>query len=150
MPRLVGTLVAVLWTTVAATGEPVAVIVHPAVPIETVSKSALLDLTTGDKTFWPDRSPVVLFDLQGNDEVRRAYYGFLGIRSSRVKSIWLKRMLSGDAEPPESFASQDEMRRRVQTTPGALGFVDRSLLTDEILDRGEVRILLLIEDDTDE
>ena len=109
-----------------------AIIVHKSGPVEDIDKSELLDLTTGDKSFWSDGSPVIVFDLERKDEVRRTYYRFLGIRSSRVKSIWLKRMLSGDAEPPESLASQEEMLKRVSTTPGAVGFVDLAIVNDDV------------------
>ena len=37
-----------------------------------------------------DGSPVIVFDLEHKSEIRRTYYRFLGIRSSRVKSIWLE------------------------------------------------------------
>lgn len=131
MRRLVS-IALVLVLPATGTAGQVAVIVHKSVPVEEIGKSELLDLYTGDKSFWSDGSPVIVFDLKRKNEIRRAYYRFLGIRSSRVKSIWLKRMLSGDAEPPESFASQEEMLERVATTPGAVGFVDLAKVSDEV------------------
>ena len=110
--------VIVLLAGTGAHAAEVAVISNLTVPESTLTRLQLLDLYTGDKSFWSDGSPVIVFDLKRKNEIRRAYYRFLGIRSSRVKSIWLKRMLSGDAEPPESLASQKEMLERVTTTPG--------------------------------
>ena len=119
----------------------IAVIVHKSVPVEEIGKSEVLDLTTGDKSFWSDGSPVILFDLRPKDDIRRAYYRFLGIRSSRVKSIWLKRLLSGDADPPVALATPEEMLKRVATTPGAVGFVALSSVNDD------VRVVFEIEED---
>lgn len=134
-------LVVALGFPCASVADQIAVIVHKSVPVEEIEKSELLDLTTGDQSFWSDGSPVVLFDLHARDDVRRAYYRFLGVRSSRVKSIWLKRMLSGDADPPEALASQEEMLERVTTTPGAMGFVDLTRVHDG------VRVIAEIEDE---
>ena len=41
-------------------------------------------------------------------------------------------MLSGDAEPPEFFASQEEMLKWVSTTSGAVGFVDLAIVNDHV------------------
>ena len=41
-------------------------------------------------------------------------------------------MLSGDAEPPEFFASQEKILKWVSTTPGAVGFVDLAIVNDDV------------------
>ena len=56
------------------------------------------------------------------------------------QTIWLKRMLSGDAEPPEFFASQEEMLKWVSTTPGAVEFVDLAIVND-------VRVIAVTEEE---
>ncbi len=118
----------------------VAVVAHKSVPVDSVSKSELLDLYTGETSIWRDGEPVVVFDLKENGKTRKTFYKFLGMASSRMKSIWLKRMLSGEADPPESLKSEEELLRKISTTQGAIGFLDRSK------PNGTVKILMTIQE----
>ncbi len=118
----------------------VAVVAHKSVPVDSVSKSELLDLYTGETSIWRDGEPVVVFDLKENGKTRKTFYKFLGMASSRIKSIWLKRMLLGEADPPESLKSEEELLRKISTTQGAIGFLDRSK------PNGTVKILMTIQE----
>jgi ABC-type phosphate transport system substrate-binding protein len=126
-----------LWTTAAF--PQVAVIAHKSVPLDKIEKQDLLDCYTGDKSFWSDGAAVIIFDLKPKGESRDLFYNFLEISSTRIKSIWMKRMLSGDADPPEFLESEEEMLKKVASTPGAVGFVSQSILNED------VKTLLLIE-----
>ena len=131
MKRLIPPLLSLVLSSTGIAAQ-VAVIAHKSIAVDKIGKSQLLDLYTGDKSFWHGGKPAIVFDLKQQSETRRIYYRFLGMRSSRIKSIWLKRMLSGDAEPPKSFASEEEMLKRVASTPGAVGFVAQSKVNDDV------------------
>ncbi len=118
----------------------VAVIAHKSVPVDSISKSELLDLYTGETSIWRDGEPVVVFDLKKKGKTRKTFYKFLGMSSSRIKSRWLIRMLSGEADPPEYLKSEEELLRKVSTTRGAIGFLDRSK------PNGKVKILMTIQE----
>lgn len=118
----------------------VAVIAHKEVPADTVDRIQVLDFYTRDIKKWTSKLPVVVFDLKPDNEVKEAFYKFLGKSTSRMKSIWLKKLLSGEGDPPEELKSQDEMLQKVATTPGAIGFVEYSKANDD------VKTLLLIKD----
>lgn len=120
----------IFWNGVAA-GQ-VTVIVNPSVPLDSLSKTELLDIFCGEKTFWSDHVPVVVFDLKPVGATRDQFYEMLNISPSRVKSIWLKRMLSGDADPPEYLPGEEEMLRKVAETPGAIGFVDAAKVDKQV------------------
>lgn len=120
----------ILWTICAS--AQVAVIANLSVPAGNIEKSQLLDLYTGDKSLWSNGEPIVIFDLREKGEVRDAFYGYLGKSPHRIKSIWLKRMLSGDADPPQSVDSESQMVRKVSSTPGAIGFVRLSSITNDV------------------
>jgi len=127
----------ILW--ISATSAQVAVIAHKSVPLDTIKKSELLNFFTGDVSFWSDGKPIIIFDLKSKGEMKDTFYHFLGISSSRIKSIWMKRMLSGDADPPEFLKSEEDMLKKVAATAGAIGFVSQSKVS------GEVKVLILIE-----
>ena len=117
----------------------VAVIAHKSVPVDTIKKSELLDFYTGDIKKWHDEQPVVILDLKPRGDTKKAFYKFLGKSPSRMKSIWLKMMLSGEGDPPLSMRSEDELLQKVASTPGAIGFVSQRRVT------GDVKTLFLIE-----
>ena len=117
----------------------VAVITHKSVSVAKIKKSELLDLYTGDIKKWNDKQPVVILDLKPRGDTKKAFYKFLGKSPSRMKSIWLKMMLSGEGDPPLSMRSEDELLKKVASTPGAIGFVSQRRAT------GDVKTLSLIE-----
>ena len=114
------------------TQAQVAVIANRSVPVEAIEKSKLLDLYLGDKTFWDDGQPAIVFDLKKKGETKRAYYRYLGVRYSRIRSTWLKRMLSGDSGRLKSYESEEEMLKKVASTPGAVGFVSQAKVSDDV------------------
>ena len=112
-----------LFSASPASATDVAVIVHPGVASDTLSKQRLHDYYIGDSRSWSDGMPVVLIDLKRKGAAKRAFYKFLGKSPSRMKSIWMKNMLAGEGNPPEALLSEEEVLEKVATTPGALGFV---------------------------
>lgn len=122
----------------------VAVIAHKAVAADQIDRAKLVDFYTGDIKKWSNKQPVVLFDLQGRGETKKAFYRYLGKNPTRIKPIWLKRMLSGEGDPPKQMQSAAELLAKVAATEGAIGYVDRAVVTDH------VKMLLLIEKDRDE
>lgn len=113
-------------TATGQTGTPannVAVIVHAEVPAVTLRRADLLDLYLGDVRFWRDGTEIVLFDQQPSSEVKSSFYDYLGRSITRMKSLWLRRRLAGEGDPPEALASDAEVLARVAETPGAIGFV---------------------------
>ncbi|MCK5618309.1 MAG: substrate-binding domain-containing protein, partial [Candidatus Krumholzibacteria bacterium] len=111
----------------------VAVIAHPSVPASDISRSQLLDIFTGDVKEWQNGEPVVIVDLKPRSDVKEAFYDYLGKSSSRMKSIWMRNMLTGEGTPPESLESQAEILERVKNTPGAIGYVNRDLVTGGVI-----------------
>ena len=120
----------------------VAVIAHKDVPTDSITKDDLLNYYLGDVQSWGDDLDVVVFDLKARGPVRDTFYEYLGKTSSRMRSIWLKRKLSGEGDPPESFETEGELLERVASTPGAIGFVQKSNVNDDM-----VKVLVEIEID---
>jgi hypothetical protein len=117
----------------------VAVIAHRSVAADSLSHSQLLDFYAGDIQRWPDGTRVVVTDLKAKGAVRDGFYEYLGRRPSRMKSIWLRRMLSGEGDPPTSLDDEPALLRHVMSTPGALGYVHGDSVSDS------VRVLLWID-----
>lgn len=117
----------------------VVVIAHKAVPQDTLSQNQLLDFYSCEIKSWHNKIPVVVFDLKPANEIREAFYKLLGKTPSRMKSIWLKKLLMGESNPPLALESEDEVLKRVASTKGAIGFVSKTKVT------GEVKVIVVIE-----
>jgi ABC-type phosphate transport system substrate-binding protein len=124
---------------VANSKAQVAVIANKSVPLESISETKLLDIYSGEIKWWDNGDPVVVFDLAEKTEVKSEFYNFIGKSTSRMKSIWLKKMLSGEGEPPEALKSEDEMLKFVVETIGAIGFISINKVVPE------VKVLALVE-----
>lgn len=125
--------VATLWLLggTAAAAE-VAVIANRSVPVQDVNRLQLIDIYTGDMKSWSNGKPVVVMDLKPNNDIKDTFYKFLGRTPSRMKSLWLKKLLAGEGDPPKSVETESEMIARVASTPGAIGFVSRTAVNDTV------------------
>ena len=110
----------------------VSVIANKSVPVDQINSSKLFDMYSGDMKWWDNGEPVVVFDIDPNSEIKTAFYEFLGKSTSRMKSIWLKNLLSGEGDPPEAVKSEEEMLKKVISTRGAIGFVRTSEVNDKV------------------
>ena len=97
-----------------------------------------MDFYTGDIKKWNNGDNVIVKDLKPKGEVKNTFYKFLGKTPSRMKSIWLKKMLSGEGDPPEAIKSEEEMLEKIATTPGAIGFINHAKVNNN------VKILIVI------
>ena len=105
----------------------VAIIAHPSVPISELDRGELLDLYTGEIESWDDGNDVIVLDLKTRNETRKRFYDYLGKSASRIKSIWIKKKLSGEGNPPQSFQTDEEVIDKVISTPGSIAFVSSSV-----------------------
>ena len=115
-----------------AQNDTVAVIAHAEVPAESISGREAFDFYSGDIRSWPNGMPVVVMDLKPRGPVKDTFYDFLGKSAARMKSIWLKKMLSGEGDPPQTVEDERKLVEMVARTPGAIGFADRRHVTDSV------------------
>ncbi|MCB0281240.1 MAG: hypothetical protein H6627_09325 [Calditrichae bacterium] len=121
--KLLATIIFLLFLVIHSNAQ-IAVIANKSVPVDTISKVELLDFYIGDIKEWNDNRPVVLVDFSTATDTKSNFYKFIGRRSSRIKSIWIKKMLSGEGDPPIFLENTDEMIRKIAKTPGAIGYAD--------------------------
>jgi ABC-type phosphate transport system substrate-binding protein len=71
------------------------IIAHRDVPVDQPTQPQLFDFYTGDIKRWENKHPVIVFRLQPRTAIQDSFFHLLGRTSSRMKSIWMKNMLSG-------------------------------------------------------
>jgi len=114
------------------------IVVNPDVGI------AQLDLTAARSIFgmrllkWPDGSPIRVFVLDDDSSIHQRFAKEkLQVFAYQLQQAWDRLVFSGTGQAPRKVASAEEMRERVATTPGAIGylpddFLDGSLTVVEI------------------
>ena len=98
MNKLLISIIIIMAAAPTALSAEVAVIEHPSVPVQDISKAQLLDLYMGDIREWDNGEPIVLIDLK-----------------------------------PKTDIKQEDLLQKVASTPGAIGYVDKSLVTGDVI-----------------
>jgi len=110
----------------------VAVIANKDVPADTITKSELIDMYTLEIGLWDSGRNIVVFDLKPKGEVKDTFYNYLGKSTSRMKSIWMKKLLSSGDDPPPAIESESLMLEKIKKTSGAIGYISSAMVDEEV------------------
>jgi hypothetical protein len=132
MRRLTGALLAsILLATQAAGAESARPLTHPdhaAVPLNRAFLRAVFTMRVRE---WSDGAPIHVFVLSDGSRLHAAFSReALGTYPYVLRGIWDRLVFTGTGAAPTSVADEEQMRRRVRATPGAIGYVWQ-------VDRGE-------------
>lgn len=84
-------------------------------------------------TQWPDGTPVRVFVLPDDHALHRAFTkDLLSLYPRQLRRVWDRQLYSGTGQAPETVADEIEMRHRVATTPGAVGYLSKEMTDDTI------------------
>lgn len=126
-------LIALVVTLASSVSQAaVAIIANKDVPADTLTKEQVRDIYTYDVRQWSNMLPVRVLDLTQKSTIRSTFYHYLGKPASRMKSIWLKKLLLGEGNPPEVVADEQAMIARVAELPGAIGFANATQVPDSV------------------
>ncbi|MCS3755385.1 hypothetical protein [Salinibacter ruber] len=132
MRRLLFLLAALLFLSTAGVSHAqVAVIAHQDVSVDAANAETLKDIYLLEQNKWDDGSEIVRFDLNSEGSTKTAFYDHVGQSVSDVKKVWLRKKLSGEAQPPEKVSS-DQMIDKVSSTSAAIGYVPADAVTDAV------------------
>lgn len=110
--------------TCLAYAEEIAVITHPSVSSASANRLQVTRLFSIRQTVWQNEQPVVVFVLPNDSPLHRQFsINVLGVFPYQLDRIWNKLAFSGLGEKPIQVNSEQEMIKRVGTTPGAIGYV---------------------------
>jgi hypothetical protein len=75
---------------------------------------------------WPGGSPIHVFVLPDNHPLHiRFSKEILGVYPFQLRSAWDRLIYSGTGLAPTLVETVEEMRKRLDATPGGIGYVDR-------------------------
>ena len=109
----------------AATAAATRVIVSPEHAGQPLDREQLRAFFTTRLREWPDHAPVRLFVMPEDSDLHdRFCREQLGMFPYVLQAIWDRLQFTGTGLVPTVVRSEDEMRRRVLGTPGAIGYVE--------------------------
>ena len=110
------------------------VIVAPQQTPSSISKNALRAIFGMRLRNWPaEQTPVRVFVLQDENPTHSAFSKqILTIYPHQLRLAWDRLVFSGTGQAPIEVASEAEMREKVAKTPGAIGYLRRSMVNDSV------------------
>jgi len=75
----------------------------------------------------------VLIDQAEGSAIRDEFYSkATGKSAAQIKALWSRLTFSGAAQPPKSVTSDADVKKIVASTPGAIGYIDRSAVDSSV------------------
>lgn len=103
------------------------IIVNPSVSQTKVSQNTLRAIFGMRLLQWPDGEPIVVFVLSQSDPLHVNFTKeHLGLFPHQLERSWDLLVFSGTGQSPNRVKSEQEMRRHVAATPGAIGYISRT------------------------
>lgn len=109
------------------------VVTNPKSGIDRMSREEVVFVFLGRWRQLPSGIAAVPIDLPIDSPELAAFYRQLVSKSpSEIKAYWSRLMFSGGARPPISPDSHEEQIRILASTPGAIGYLDRSAVDNRM------------------
>jgi ABC-type phosphate transport system substrate-binding protein len=117
-------LALLFWAPLSALADTVQIIVNPDQVNTPIDRTLLRAIFTMRLRQWPDGTPVHVFVLPDHDEATALFCREqLGTYPYVMRSTWDRMVFTGTGLAPTVVGSEREMRERVRSTPGAIGYV---------------------------
>lgn len=112
----------IAWPSVPA--RAVDVIAHPSVASSRLSLVQAKALFSMRQTRWPDGMRALVFVLPDAHPTHSAFSKeILNLYPYQLRQTWDRQVYSGTGQAPIEVATEEEMLKRVASTPGAIGYV---------------------------
>lgn len=107
-----------------AHGAPVEIIVNPAQSAVPMDRSLLRAIFSLRLRAWPGGAPIRVFVLPDDDPLNAEFCrDKLGTYPYVLREAWDRMVFTGTALAPTVVRTEKEMRERVESTPGAIGYI---------------------------
>ncbi|GAB60652.1 hypothetical protein [Rheinheimera nanhaiensis] len=105
------------------------VLVHPSVPVDSLTPSQLRNIFTLRQTQWPDGSAIRVLVLPEQAELHQRFSRRqLRLFPYQLSTLWDKHAFSGTGNRPQQVADSSAMLELLSVTPGAIGYAESGVL----------------------
>ena len=124
--------VAALAVVAAVTHAAPPVIAHQDHAAEKLDAAGIKAVFLGKKVAWDGGGRITLAVLKGGPVADEFCQTHLGMNASQFQNHWRRLALTGGGIAPKTFDSEDELKKFVASTPGAVGFVGEAVADDSV------------------
>lgn len=133
LKRLLLLALLLLAPSASADEHQVSLVAHPDVDTHTLTRDNTRAIFAMRQRTWPDGQAVRVFVLSNDDPVHgRFAKERLAVYPHQLQLAWDRMVFSGTGQAPTRVFSQVEMRERIASTAGALGYLEREYLDERI------------------
>jgi ABC-type phosphate transport system substrate-binding protein len=98
-----------------------------------MSKEQVSDVFLGRASSLPGGAAAQLFDQPESSPLRDEFYSKVtGKSAAQAKSLWSKLAFTGKGTPPKEAANSAEIKKAVASTPGGIGYIEKSAVDDSV------------------
>ncbi len=116
-----------------SSSDGVEVVIHPNTEISTLSRNLLRSIFSMRLRTWQNGLPVVVFVLPDDAPLHSRFAKQkLNIFPYQLRAAWDRMVYSGTGQAPFVVQTEEEMRSRIASTPGAIGYLDNSKIDGSV------------------
>ncbi|MDZ7851315.1 MAG: hypothetical protein U5L98_01355 [Halomonas sp.] len=120
-------------TPAIAREAPILLVAHPDVNTRQLKRDTTRAIFAMRQRSWPDGQAVRVFVLDNNHPVHARFAKEqLAVYPHQLQLAWDRMVFSGTGQAPDRVRNQAQMRERIASTPGALGYLEREYLDDRV------------------
>lgn len=118
---------------IAADDSVIVLVAHPDVPTSWLTRDTTRAMFAMRQRTWPDGQAVQVFVLPNRDPIHARFSKEqLAVYPHQLQLAWDRVVFSGRGQAPNRVRNLNEMHEKVASTPGALGYLEREYLDDNV------------------
>lgn len=120
-------ILVLLAASTLAHADDLVVIVNAANATASLTPEQTSNLFLGKATEFPGGGAALPIDFKEGSPIREAFHSKVTKKDpAQLKAYWAKFSFTGKGLPPKEFGSNAEVKKFVATTPGAIGYIEKS------------------------
>ncbi len=109
------------------------IVTYPGVREKVLSVNSLRSIFSMHLKTWPDGTKIRVFVLPDDDQLHQSVAKEkLNVFPYQLRSTWDRLVYSGTGQAPIKVNSAEEMRAKVASTPGAIGYLWRANINENV------------------
>ena len=130
--RLLAILAVFTVVSVSGFASPV-LIGNKNVAAEKLDAATVKSIFLGKKVAWDSAGRITLAVLKGGPVAEEYFKSAVEMTASAFNNHWRRLAMTGGGTAPKSFEKEEDLRKFVAETPGAVGFVDSANADDSVV-----------------
>jgi ABC-type phosphate transport system substrate-binding protein len=125
-------LIIFILLSAACVHAQISIIANKSVPVNSIEMGNVNQIYLLKARTWSNGTSINPIILKSENETCKQFFSALGTDFMEMKKFWMKLQLTGAGKPPEGVGSEDEVISKVESTPGAIGFVNASKVNSKV------------------